>query len=80
MMKFFKGKKSEPGLSFVDVDGLPMKVGDIVMSGRYNLGECKVIKEEKGFAYQSLETGKTVSWTKMIDASTKNQKVKKLEK
>jgi len=80
MMKFFKGKNTKSGLSFVDIDGLPMKVGDIVMSGRYNLGECKIIKEGNGYAYQSLESGETVSWTKMIDASTKNQKVKKLEK
>jgi hypothetical protein len=77
MFKFLKKNNSEKNLNFVDMDGNPLKENDIVLSGRYDLGKCKIIKTEKGFAYQSLDSGNIVSWIKMIDASTKNQKVKK---
>ncbi|GAJ22064.1 unnamed protein product, partial [marine sediment metagenome] len=34
---------------------------------------------DEGYVYESLETGKRVNWAKMIDASTENQKVRKIK-
>ena len=62
-----------------DLNGEPLEDGDIVMSYRYDLGKCRVIKDGKGFVYESLETGKQVRWTLMVDASTDFQKVKKVK-
>jgi hypothetical protein len=39
-----------------------------------------VIETEKGLAYESVESGKVVTWHLMVDAATEFQKVKKLEK
>jgi hypothetical protein len=72
-----KSKKSSE-LNFADLDGIPIKEGDKVLSLRYELGECMVIKTSDGLAYESIETKKIVSWAKMVDAATKNQKVRKL--
>ncbi len=79
MFKLFKknsGGKSE--LNFADLDGVPLKEGDIVISLRYDLGKCKVVKTGKGFEYESLESGQLVHWLRMVDAATKNQKVRKV--
>jgi len=38
----------------------------------------KVIETEKGLAYESIETGKVVTWHLMVDAATELQKVKKI--
>ena len=79
MFKLFKknsGDKSE--LKFVDLDGVPLKEGDMVISLRYDLGKCKIIKTKKGFEYESLENGQLVHWLRMVDAATKNQKVRKV--
>ena len=80
MFKLFRkngSKKSE--LNFADIDGIPLKEGDTVECLRYDLGKCRIVKTEKGLAYQSLKTGKTVHWARMVDATTKNQKVRKTE-
>jgi len=67
-MGLFKRKtKTSSELNFADLDGIPIKVGDKVLSLRYDLGECRIIK-----------TKEQVSWARMIDAATKNQKVRKL--
>ncbi len=81
MFQLFKknssAKKRQPKLA--DLDGNPLKDGDIVESLRYELGKCRIILAEEGYIYESLDTGKRVSWAKMIDATTENQKVRKIE-
>ncbi len=69
--------KSQPHLA--DLDKNPLKAGDIVLSLRYDLGKCRIIQTEDGFEYESLESGKRVSWALMVDAATELQKVKKVE-
>ena len=79
MFKLFKKNSEDKSeLNFADLDGVPLKEGDIVISLRYDLGKCKVIKTEKGFEYESLENGQLVHWLRMVDAATKNQKVRKV--
>lgn len=73
-----KDAKKKDSLPFVDIDGSPLQEGDIVMAQRYELGESKILKAEQGWEYESLESGKIVSYARMIDAATKHQKVKKL--
>jgi len=83
MFNFFKKKgKSDKSsdLRMADLDQNPIKVGDVVDALRYDLGKSKVIETEKGLAYESIETGKVVTWHLMVDAATELQKVKKLEK
>ena len=63
-----------------DLDNKPLKEGDIVFSHRYELGECKIITTENGIEYESISSGKRVSWLRMIDASTEKQKVNKVER
>ena len=80
MFKLFrKNRNGRSELKFADLDGLPLKEGDLVLSFRYDLGRCKVVKTADGMAYESLENGKIMHWAKMIDATTKNQKVRKIE-
>lgn len=74
MLNFFKKKKEQ---ELYDLEGNRLQEGDFVLSLRYNLGECKIIKSEEGFEYESLESGEKVSWLKMIDAATTRQKVKR---
>ncbi len=78
---FGKNKKEnnthQPVLA--DLNGEPLMDGDLVMSLRYDLGKCKVIQDGKGIVYESLESGKQVHWTLMIDASTDLQKVRKIK-
>ena len=69
-------KKSD--LNFTDLEGIPLKEGDKVLSLRYDLGECIIINTEDGLAYESIEKKTIVTWTKMVDAASKNQKVRKL--
>ena len=83
MLSFFKrlgkgGNSSPKGPSLVDLDNHPLTEGDRVISLRYELGECILVSAEKGFEYESLSSGKRVSWLKMIDASTERQKVRKI--
>lgn len=75
-MTLFRKKKS-PRL--FDYDGKPLKVGDKVMSLRYDLGKCLIVEGKTGIEYESVETGKRVGYALMIDAHTENQKVRKLE-
>ena len=69
-------KKKKPQLK--DYDGRPLKVGDKVMSLRYDLGKCVIVEGEQGLEYESLDTGKRVLYAWMIDAHTENQKVRKI--
>jgi hypothetical protein len=79
MAGLFSKKSGKGKLQFADLEGQPLKEGDMVMSLRYELGECRIIKTDEGFAYESLANGEKVSYVKMIDAATGYQKVKKLE-
>ena len=74
-MGLFRKKKK---LQLKDYDGLPLKVGDKVISLRYDLGKCVIVEGEQGIEYESLETGKRVRYAWMIDAHTENQKVRKI--
>lgn len=79
MFNFFKKKKKEkrrPPL--VDIEQQELHPGDKVTSLRYDLGECVIIEEEEGIYYQSKADGRKVHWTRMIDAVTQYQKVKKV--
>jgi len=79
MFKFFnKDNEGHSHINFADLDGVPLKEGDIVVSLRYDLGRCKVIRTPQGYEYESEESGKKVHWLKMVDAATKNQKVRKI--
>ena len=83
MWKFFKrntnGKSSQaPSLQLLDLTGTPMQEGDEVECLRYELGRCRITRTESGYAYESMETGETVSWIRMVDAATKHQKVRKI--
>jgi hypothetical protein len=71
---FKKNKKK----TLQDMTGAPLLPGDKVESLRYGLGECILLEGENGFEYESLKDGRKVSYTKMIDASTSYQKVRKL--
>ena len=75
MFGLFKKKKKE--LVLFDLEGNPLAEGDIVLSLRYDMGECKLVKTEDGFEYQSIERDTKVTWLKMIDAATERQKVRK---
>jgi hypothetical protein len=75
MFGLFKKKKKE--IILFDLEGNPLEDGDLVLSLRYEMGECKLVKTETGFEYQSTESDVKVSWIKMIDAATERQKVRK---
>ena len=79
MSPLFKRKQKKNKLKFYDFEGQPLKEGDIVISLRYHLDECRIIMTETGYAYESLKTGEKVNYAKMIDAGTGYQKVRKLE-
>jgi len=83
MINFFKKRKSgrdkEKEPKFIDVDGNPLKEGDMVESLRYEMGKCRILSTEDGYLYESLENGKQMNWLKMVDASTNFQKVKKID-
>ena len=80
MAGIFSRKSQKRKVQFADLDGQPLKVGDTVMSLRYDLGESRIIKTEEGIIYESLKTGKWASYARMIDAATGYQKVKLLER
>jgi hypothetical protein len=75
-----KSKNSAPrSPELADLNNELLQEGDIVESLRYELGKCKIIKNEEGqLIYESLKSGKQVSYSLMVDASTKLQKVRKL--
>jgi len=72
-------RKTKSKIQFCDFEGQPLKEGDIVMSMRYDMGESRIIKTEEGLVYESLSSGQTVGYARMIDAATGYQKVRKLE-
>ena len=87
MLQYFKrifktksGKKGiDASLKLVDLDSNPLEDGDRVLSLRYGLGECILRVGSEGIFYESFETGERVSYTRMVDASTNFQKVRKLK-
>ena len=74
MFGLFKKKKK---LVLYDIEGNALANGDIVLSLRYDLGECRLIITENGYEYQSINNDSKISWLKMIDAATERQKVRK---
>ena len=78
MSGLFSRKSRKSKLQFVDLEGKPLKEGDTVMSLRYDMGECRIIRTEEGMVYESLGTGEKVNYARMIDAATGYQKVKRL--
>ena len=81
MLKWFRkngSRRSRSQLRMVDLDGNLLNEGDMVESLRYNLGECKLLKTDNGYEYESVSSGEKVSWAKMVDAATENQKVRKI--
>ena len=76
---FKKNNKKKPSPILADLNQNPLEEGDLVESMRYDLGKCRIISDQKGFIYESLESGKQVRWHLMVDASTDLQKVKKIE-
>ncbi|WP_339695944.1 hypothetical protein [uncultured Roseivirga sp.] len=76
MFGLFKKKPKEKQTpKLLDLNSNPINEGDIVTSLRYDLGDCKVVLEELVFFYESIETGERVSYVRMVDAITENQKV-----
>ncbi len=71
--------KPDPAIQMADLAHNALQEGDTVEALRYELGKCRVIKLEKGFEYESLETGQRISYLRMVDAITGLQKVKKIE-
>lgn len=80
MFGLFKKKKKSNAKTpkLLDLNNQPIFDGDFVMSLRYDMGKCVVRQTEKGLEYESVKTGQVVSWVKMIDAATDNQKVRKI--
>ena len=76
-MMFGLFKKKKRAVTLFDLDGNELDDGDIVLSLRYEMGECKLVRTENGFEYQSIEGDTKMSWLKMIDAATERQKVRK---
>ena len=74
MFGFFK--KKDKAITLYDLEGNQLSEGDIVESLRYDLGECRLIKTDDGFDYESIQDGRRVSWLRMIDAATEKQKVR----
>ncbi|QNL21786.1 hypothetical protein HZR84_07500 [Hyphobacterium sp. CCMP332] len=74
MFKLFK-KRSKKLSSLEDLNGEPLKDGSKVKSLRYELDVCTLVREGEDWLYVSEKSGQKVSYIKMIDASTKRQKV-----
>ena len=74
--KLFKQKTKKKQLQ--DLNGNLLAIGDKVECLRYEMGESMLQEGENGFEYVSINTGKIVSYAKMIDAATSFQKVKKM--
>ena len=80
MFSFLKRKKPEHAPVLADLHHQPLSEGDTVEALRYDLGVCRVVSTDQGMAYRSVESGRQVSWHRMVDASTALQKVKKVVK
>lgn len=80
MFSLFKKKpKEKQPPQILDIDGVPILEGDTVECHRYELGKSKVELEGLQYFYVSKATGQKISYVKMIDAITGNQKVKKVD-
>lgn len=83
MFNFFKKKSKlngKPKLpKLIDLNNELLTEGDTVIAYRYELGKSRIVLEEGHYYYESVENGKKVIWTKMIDAITEKQKVKKID-
>ncbi len=76
MFGLFKKKpKEKQPPKLLDLNGNPIVEGSTVKVLRYELGECEVVLEGLEYFYVSKASGEKVSYTKMIDAITENQKV-----
>ena len=76
MFGLFKKKpKEKQAPKLLDLNSNLINEGDVVTSLRYDLGDCKVVLEELVYFYESIETGERVSYVRMVDAITENQKV-----
>ena len=76
MFGIFKKKpKEKQPPKLLDLNANPIVEGATVKALRYELGECDVILDGLEYFYVSKVSGKKVSYTRMIDAITENQKV-----
>ncbi len=76
MFGLFKKKPKEPTAPrLLDLNNNPIVEGSVVRSLRYELGECTVELDGIEYFYVSKKTGERVSYAKMVDAITENQKV-----
>ncbi len=73
---FSKKFNKDSRLELKDIDGNNLRNGDMVNALRYDLGVCMISKDRNGYVYESIKTKKQVSWVKMVDATTKFQKVR----
>ena len=79
-MRLFRRKKKEKTPpTLIDLNGEVLSPGDKVESKRYELGTCEVVLEGLQYFYVSADGNQKISYTKMIDAITGNQKVVKKE-
>ena len=79
MFNLFKRKNGQPKLpQIADLDDNPLTEGDVVECLRYDLGKSRLLLEGTEWIYESLDSGERVSYTKMIDAITTKQKVRKI--
>jgi ribosomal protein L15E len=62
-----------------DLNGVPLQDGDQVTALRYDLKKSTLTLEEEHYYYVSEDGEKKVSFTRMIDAITGNQKVIKID-
>lgn len=70
--------ETKPSIKLVDLDSMPLSNGDKVNSLRYGLGECILHITEAEIYYESVNSGERISYTKMVDATTELQKVRKI--
>jgi hypothetical protein len=76
MFGIFKKKpKEKQPPKLLDLNGSPIVEGAVVKSLRYELGDCVVELEGLEYFYVAKESGQRISYTKMVDAITENQKV-----
>ena len=66
--------KRDMSKTMVDLEGKPLKKGNIVSASRYNLGACELKRhfslfKKDRYYYKSLTTGRQVSWKAMIHGS-----------
>lgn len=76
MFGLFKKKpKEKQPPKLLDLNNNPIVEGSVVKSLRYDMGECDVALEGLEYFYVPRDGGAKVSYTRMIDAITENQKV-----